>query len=238
MGIFDPESNVYQAVGKVIDAIWLNIIWLIFQMPLIFIIFFSIATEGYFFLPLCCVAMIIAGPADTAFYYVVNKVIRHGRGYVWDEFWYCYRTSFKQSAIVSVILAALALLFAFDTYIMRLALDAGSDVGSIYVVFIVFMALEIMWALYLFPYMARFENGTKIIMKNCLLLVISYLPRTLLMFAVFAISLVVTYLIPLFICVLPVIFVLIQNALLEKVFRKYMDADDLLDEDQRNGIAY
>jgi hypothetical protein len=58
------------------------------------------------------------------------------------------------------------------------------------------------------------------------------------MFAVFAISLVVTYLIPLFICVLPVIFVLIQNALLEKVFRKYMDADDLLDEDQRNGIAY
>jgi uncharacterized membrane protein YesL len=116
--------------------------------------------------------------------------------------------------------------------------QAGYETGSMYVVFLIFIALEVMWASYLFTYMARFENKTKIVLKNAALMAISYLPKTFLMFVVFVIFLVLICILPVLIIVLPVVYMLIAQSLLEKVFRKYMNEEDLIEEDERNGERY
>ena len=47
---------------------------------------------------------------------------------------------------------------------------AGVALGKIYIVFAVLMMFATMWAIYLFPYIARFENQTKMILKNAALI--------------------------------------------------------------------
>jgi uncharacterized membrane protein YesL len=207
-------------------------------MPIVFTVYFALLTQAWITLTMCIAGALLAGPATTSFYYVTNKVIRHDRGYVWEEFWHCFKVSFKQSVIVAEILTLIGLLLVFDCSIMYSFAQAGYETGSMYVVFLIFIALEVMWASYLFPYMARFENKTKIVLKNAALMAISYLPKTFLMFVVFVIFLVLICILPVLIIVLPVVYMLIAQSLLEKVFRKYMNEEDLIEEDERNGERY
>lgn len=59
---------------------------------------------------------------------------------------------------------------------------AGVALGKIYIVFAVLMMFATMWAIYLFPYIARFENQTKMILKNAALIALGNLWKTLLLF--------------------------------------------------------
>ena len=118
----------------------------------------------WFFL---CIPIVTAGAATTALYYTVNKVIRNNRSYIGREFWHAFKTNFRQSTIVWLILLLLYAIMGFDCYVMYQYAKAGVALGKIYIVFAVLMMFATMWAIYLFPYIARFENQTKMILKKC-----------------------------------------------------------------------
>jgi uncharacterized membrane protein YesL len=238
MSILNPENSLNQGISKLFDSIMLNAIWLLCCMPLFLLIYFVLLTETWLLLLLSCVAVVLAGPATAAFYYTMNKTIRHDRGYVWEQFWHSFRSSFKQSVIIAEILTLVALFILYDSSIMLQLANAGVSFGSLYVVFWIFLALEIMWASYLFPYVARFENNVRTIMKNAALMAISYLPRTFLLFALFAGMLYLITLLPILICVLPAAYTYVKVLLLEKIFRNFMSADDLAREDEANQEYY
>ena len=67
---------------------------------------------------LACIPIVTIGAATTALYYTVNKVVRHTRGYVWKDFWGAFRSNFKQSTIVWLVVMAVSALLIFDTYVM------------------------------------------------------------------------------------------------------------------------
>ena len=158
--IFNLDNKFFQGVSKLIDIICLSMIWLFL-----------------------CAFIIPAGAATTALYYTINKVIRHGRGYMWSEFWKAFRSNFKQSTIVWLILMALFVLLGMDCYILWQYAEIGKTWGSAYMVFIVMMGFAIMWAIYLFPYMARFANTTKIVIKNTACIIKSFNHNLLIYFA-------------------------------------------------------
>lgn len=112
-----------------------------------------------------CIPIVTAGAATTALYYTVNKVIRNNRSYIGREFWHAFKTNFRQSTIVWLILLLLYAIMGFDCYVMYQYAKAGVALGKIYIVFAVLMMFATMWAIYLFPYIARFENQTKMILK-------------------------------------------------------------------------
>ncbi len=209
--IFNMDNKFFQFLNKAVDCVGLSVLWL-----------------------LCCVPVVTAGAATTAMYYTVNKVIRHSRGYVWSEFWHAFRANFKQSTIAWLIVFAATIFMAMDCYIMYQFAKAGESIGKMFVVFVVFIALILIWGIYLFPYIARFENVTKAVLKNAGLIAIANLPWTLLLFVLYLISVFVAWLIPPTIMLVPGVYMVLANLVLERVFRKYMTEEDLAAEEERN----
>lgn len=206
-GIFNYDNKFFQGFNKVVDCFYLSIIWVLF-----------------------CIPIVTAGAATTAMYYAVNKVLRSGRDYVWSSFWSSFKTNFKQSTIMWLICLATGLIMSFDGYIMRQMLEQGNKMGFLYYVFIVLTAFLILWGSYLFTYTARFSNSTKQIMKNCAIIAVANLPRTLLIGVVLLISGLLIYLLPMVILLVPALTMWILNAILEKIYRKYMSEEDLENE--------
>ncbi len=110
---------------------------------------------------------------------------------------------------------------------------AGVALGEIYIVFAVLMMFATMWAIYLFPYIARFENQTKMILKNAALIALGNLWKTLLLFAC-SLQQHCSLYIPPAVFIIPCVYMLLANFILEKIFQKYMSPEDLEAEKERN----
>ena len=121
---FNVDNKFFQGLGKIIDVICLSAFW--------------------FFL---CIPIVTAGAATTALYYTVNKVIRNNRSYIGREFWHAFKTNFRQSTIVWLILLLLYAIMGFDCYVMYQYAKAGVALGKIYIVFAVLMMFATMWAI-------------------------------------------------------------------------------------------
>lgn len=209
--LFNLDNKFFQGINKIVDCVCLSFLWL-----------------------LLCIPVVTAGAATTALYYTVNKVIRNNRSYIWKEFWHAFRTNFKQSTLVWLILIFIYAIMGIDCYIMFQYAKAGVSYGSLYIVFAVLMLIVTMWANYLFPYMARFENTLKAVLKNCVIMALLNLGKSVVLLVLFLAALVVTYVFFPAIMILPAVYMLLANFILEKVFVKYMTPEDIEAEKERN----
>ena len=58
------------------------------------------------------------GASSTALYYTVTKVIRHGRSYIFREFWQSFKSNLKQSTAVWLIYLVLMAVLLIDIRVM------------------------------------------------------------------------------------------------------------------------
>lgn len=212
---FNYDNMFFRAFDKIINIFYISVLWIVFSIPI-----FTI------------------GASTTAMYYTVNKVLSHGRSYVFKEFWGAFRANFKQSTVIWLILLAVAAVMGFDAYIMQQFDDAGNKLGRLYIFFEVMIGFEVIWALYIFPSIARFENTNRAIMKNAALMAVAHLPRTLLMAVILVAFLLLDWILPFLIIFIPAAFMWIWNLILEKIFRKYMSEEDIKQEEERNREYY
>jgi len=213
--IFNFDNKFFRGVGKIIDCVWLSMLW--------------------FF---CCIPVFTAGAATTALYYSVNKTIRNDRGYASSEFFSAFKSNFKQSTVVWLILLAVYALLGFDYYAMKQFADAGVAMGKLYVVFAVFGVIITMWSFYIFPYIARFENNTKSVFKNTMFIAISNIHWTIGISVLFIAMGVAVYVFFPIALIMPVLYNLLKNLILEHIFKKYMTPEDLELEQERNRNFY
>lgn len=235
---FNMDNKFFQAINKIVDSIGLSVLWMLCSIPVGITGYLAVATSSLIFWVISCITVIPAGAATTALYYTINKVIRHGRSYVWTEFWHSFRSNFKQAAVISMILSLVAVIFGVDGYIMYQSAMAGQKIGGIYIIFAILLVFEAAWAIYVFPYMARFENTTKQVLKNTAYIAVANLPKTIIMVVVLAAVMLSVYLYPVILVIIPAIFMLLVNLLMEKIFRKYMSEEDLEAEEERNRESY
>jgi len=213
--IFNVDNKFFRGVSKIIDCVWLSILWV-----------------------MCCIPVVTAGAATTALYYAVNKAIKNDRGYASSEFFSAFKTNFKQSTFIWLIFLVLYIWLGIDYFVMKAYAEAGAAIGHIAIVFLVFGVIITMWGFYVFPYIARFENTTKNVLKNTALIAISNAPWTLLLLVLFFAMWIVIYLVTPIAVVMPVIYNLLKNAILERIFKKYMTPEDLALEEERNREFY
>lgn len=209
--LFDMNNGFFRGLSKFVDCIYLSIIFV-----------FS------------CIPIFTVGASLTALYYTVQKSLKNDRGYVGKEYWAAWRQNFKQSTLIWLLNLAMGIILYFDIQILKVMEEAGNPLGKAYVFFGVLMALMFLWISYLYPYIARFENTTKAIMKNAAYMAILNLPRTLLIGLLMVIFGLVIYLIPISVFLVPAVYTWLKNYNLEKVFRKYMSEEDIATEDELN----
>lgn len=238
MGIFDVNNKFFQGLNKIIDSIVLNALWLLCCVPAMITFVAAWQSRVLLFWGICWLTFVLVGPATTALYYAVNKVIRHSRSYIWKEYWYAFRSNFKQAAAASLLLAGLGLFMLLDSYIMYQFGQTGEMNGSLYIIFVIFLILIAVWAIYVFSYMARFENTTKQILKNAALIAIASLPWTILLILLLLAAAFILWMSPALFIVVPVVYMIMANVVLERIFKKYMSEEDIAAEQERNQEFY
>ena len=209
------DNPFFRGVSKVVDCVALSMLWFFF-----------------------CIPVVTAGASTTALYYAVNKSIKNERGYASGEFFGAFKANFKQSTVIWLILLAVYAVLGFDYYVMKKYAEAGIALGKMYIAFEGFAILVTLWAFYIFPYIARFENTTKNILKNSALMALSNLPWTVLISVIFVVMLAVIYFVPAVSMAVPAFYNLLKNVILEKVFKKYMTPEDIELEEERNRVYY
>ena len=209
------NNKFLDEINKIVDILWLCLIFFI-----------------------TCIPIITIGAATTSLYYVMLKVIKNDRGYVSSEYFSCFKKNFRQSTVIWLLLLAVYAFLAFDFIIMKSALSMGDIKGYFHYFFLVLMAIITIWSLYFFPYVARFENTTKNLLYNTILISILNLKWTLLLAALFAFAWVLIYMYPPVGLVMPAMYHLFKIKITERVFKKYMTPEDLEAEAERNRIYH
>lgn len=214
-GFFNYDNKFMTVLGKMCDCMVLSILWCI-----------------------CSIPIVTVGASTTALYYAVNKSVRHSRGYAYKEFFRAFKSNFKQSTIVWLINLGLLLFGAYDCYLLYQLRETMSGAKIIAIVIVALMVFLSIWMLYVYPYMARFALPTKALMKNCVIIALVNFGWSLLLLVLFVIAVVAFVFLPPIALFLPVIYMVLANRILEKVFRKYMSDEDIEAEEERNRVEY
>ena len=185
---------------------------------------------GFYFL-VCSLPIFTIGASATALYYATHKCIYKGRGYT-TEFFHSFKSNFKQSTLSWLIFMALFAILAGDIYITRNMIPADSPFAAASVFFWVLTVFTIVWAIYHFAYIARFANGFKESFKVSAIFMIANFGWSLAIIAVIVLLLILIYRFLILLLFAPGIFACALHPMLEKVFRKYMSAEDLAKEEE------
>lgn len=205
-GFFNYDNPVWRFIGKFGDLILLNILWLIFSIPI-----FTI------------------GASTTAVYYVTLKLARDDDGYTIRSFFKSFKENFKQATVIWLVLLAIGAILGVDLYFFARLFTGSGTIKT--VMLTVFLALAIVYAavfMYIFPLQSRFFNSVKKTFFNAFFMSLRHLFRTIGMIVI-NVALIVMG----FVFVVPpvlMIFMLfgfpilafINSYILSPVFEKYM----------------
>lgn len=154
--IFDLDNPVFRFIGKLVDVVWLNILFVIFSLPIVTI-----------------------GASTTAMLSVTMKMARDREGYMWQGFWKAFKQNFKQSTLIWIGMILVATILGTDIYFFygKTALYTRILLALIIGLCIVAMCV----CAYVFALQAQFENTIKQTLKNALIMAIRHLPWTILL---------------------------------------------------------
>lgn len=158
MNLFNLDSPLMQGLAKIADIFILNMLFL-----------------------LCCIPIITIGPALTALYTVTLKAVRNEESYIIKSFFQAFKRNFKIGTLSWLIVLAVGIVLWADYRILPIMPDSVEKIFLVLTTLALFIYFMI--TLYLFPYIARFENTLFATIKNAFLMAMAYLPYTLLLFA-------------------------------------------------------
>ena len=92
---FSTDGPLFEGMAYIINIIYVSVLWILFSIPIITI-----------------------GASSTALYYTVTKVIRHGRSYIFREFWQSFKSNLKQSTAVWLIYLVMMGILLVDIRVM------------------------------------------------------------------------------------------------------------------------
>lgn len=161
MGIFSQNSKFVKFVNKMLDVLWLNILWIV-----------------------CCLPIITIGASTCAAYSVTLKLVDDEEGYIAKMFFKAFKQNFKQGTIMWVITAP-CIYFAY--LIWQVVIKSDDANFLIIIGAIVYTALVVVTNLYTYPLIARYENKLINMVKNSVAISVQFFGKTF--FLVFLIAL-------------------------------------------------
>ncbi len=156
------DSGFARFMNRAIDLLELNILWVIFSLPV-----FTI------------------GASTCAAYYVTLKMVSEEEGYVGKMFVKAFKDNFKQGTIMWLITAPCI----YACYLIWQAIIKGDDVHVLIIIgAIIFTAIVIACNLYTYPLLARYEETIKKSIMNSIVICSLFFARTLIMIALVAVE--------------------------------------------------
>lgn len=154
---FDMDSPLVQALGKMADLMWLNLLVIFTSLPIF-----------------------TFGAAITAAHYVALKIKRGEEGYVTKDYFRSFKENFKQSTIIWLLTILVAGVMLGDMFIMFYS-EATEIASWIQVLVMAAGILVIFTLMWVFALQAKFSNAIKVTIKNAFAVSIWQFPKTILM---------------------------------------------------------
>lgn len=202
--VFSTESRIMQVFSRIFDIAILNIVFIIF-----------------------CIPVVTIGASTTAMYSITLKMIRNEESHIIRGFLKAFKENFKQGTILGMIATAIVIFLAIDLRIIGMIED--EKLKSVQIICYMVAILVYIIFLYAFPILARFVCTTKEIFRNSFIISIVNFKWTLILiginipftFMLFysGVSMLLLFTI-LIICGFSGI-ALIQSFIFQKIFRKY-----------------
>ncbi|MBO4396808.1 MAG: YesL family protein [Eubacterium sp.] len=211
---FATDNPVMVTLSRIADMLWVSIIFLVF-----------------------CIPVITIGDAITSLYYVCAKVIRHGQGYVWREFWRSFKMNFKQSTIywVIIVLAYTILIWNINYLGLNMSTKTGTG-GVLAAVYLVMMIILALITINIFPIISRFDNKFTTTFKFAMFCAFRHILHTLVIFAMIFFSAMLIYVqfatpTMIFGIVLPGLVGFLSTYPMEHVLKKYQPKSEVTYDD-------
>lgn len=166
-GFFNYDSPLLSGLGKLADLIILNLLTMIF-----------------------CIPIVTIGASLTACHYAALK-IKRGEGYVIKNFWKSFRENFVQSTAIALIVSSG---LGISLYVVLFSNVEGTMASASRGVL---FAASVFWGFigcWVFPLQSKFANTVKNTIKNSFLLSFRYLFRTILMLLINLLPIVMLFL--------------------------------------------
>lgn len=133
MGIFSMNSSPMRGIRKIVELLYLGVLWF-----------------------LCSVWIITLGAATAALYEVLLKAVKDQEGYLARSFFGAFRSNLRQGIRIWLPVMAAEILFAVNLFYYGVLGNGGFPVQT--AVFALFLGAVLVLFSYVFPVMARFEN--------------------------------------------------------------------------------
>lgn len=159
--LFNLDSPVMQALGKVADLMWLNVLTMI-----------------------CCIPIITIGPSLTAMHYMALKIVRNEECYITKGFFKSFKENFWQGMVIGILTLFVMLILIGDFFLLR-----NPDLGFskyLQIMITIITVVFLFTVLYVYPVLAKFANTIWRTIKNAFLMSIMQFPKTLLMIVIWA----------------------------------------------------
>ena len=175
--------------------------------------------------------VLTVGASTTALYYTTMKCIRNGQGGVVKMFFKSFKDNFKQATGIGVLALVAGFICIFDMYYA-----ISRDIKGMMIIFTIMSLVYLFTVLYVFPLQAQFENTVKATIKNAFQISIKNLPWTLLMTAITAAIIVLSYFFSAFLGIMLIcaagLHAYLCSLIFVHIFKEYMlEEEDKADED-------
>ena len=198
--ILNPENPIISFLNQVVDLIILGVLW-----------------------TLCSIPVITVGASSAALCYAYNKHFVKKEGYAAKLFFQAFRENFKQATVLWLIMVAVLAFLGADYYLARVGMAEKSFLSIPLVLVIAISIFVLMWSQYAFAYIARFENDTRTVIKNTVLIMLVNFPWSFLLLALFA---AVFLFFPLLLFFAVSVYIVFANMIHQRVFSKYIKPEE------------
>lgn len=165
MSFFSIDGGLYRFVCRFIDLVKLNLLWIVFSLPVVTI-----------------------GASTVAAYSVALKMVDDEESYVARSFVKEFKNNFKQGTILGIIFLIATYAIYLDYEINRVSVEGSL---ALIVVGIVSVFVYVAAMLYSFPLLARYENGIVATIQNSMEISRRYFGKTLLIVVLLVVEFVV-----------------------------------------------
>lgn len=208
--LFDMESPLMNALGKIFDCIMLSVCWVLASVP-----------------------VVTMGTACGALYRTVYRCIRRDEGYPLKVFWDTWRKNLKTGILTWLPVLAVYIFLIADAIILRGLASQGRPMARLFGIVIVLIGVASVWAAYCTSYCVRFEGSLKEVLWLSFFLVLSHPLMTIVILLLLTMGFALALMVPFLVLFLPALICLAISFPMERVFLKHMHPEDI--EKVQNG---
>lgn len=215
MKFLSYDGWLMNGLRKLLEYVLLGLLWIVASIP-----------------------VITFGASSVAMFYTAEKSIHKEQGKIFSTFWRSFRKEFVQASVLWLIAFALGALLGTSCYFAFLF--KMSNVMKVILVAVTVLCVG--WMQLWFGYLSKFEDRTRVLLKNTLWMTLMNIPRVAILIilaaaAVAGIAVSILTINPVWLLLITGIYSMASGCVLRKIFQKYIPEESEEQQETEDEIS-